>query len=94
MSDASIKVPLKWWMDDSGDVSFMRVAGMVALILGGVTILVGLFLAVWEEMTPTKVVAGIALVGIGSGMITGVLTAKALQRRAEAQIYATDKGNQ
>jgi hypothetical protein len=90
MSDTPpIVVHLKWWQDDDGDTSFMRIGAMVALILGGMIVLTGLTLAVHEVITqPKTVVAGVALVGIGSGMITGTLASKALQRRAEAQIAA------
>jgi len=77
---------LKWYQDDYGDTSFMRIGAMVAICLGGLIILTGLFVAIYEEIKQAKIVDGVALTGIGVGLITAALGFKALQRGAEARI--------
>ena len=77
---------LKWYQDDSSDVSMMRIGAMVGVIVGGVAVLAGVILAVGEVVTQAKVTAGATVAGIGAGLISTVLGMKALQRNAEAKV--------
>ncbi len=86
MSDAAPNKPLKWFMDDDGDTSMMRIGAMVGVVVGGLMVLVGGALAIYEVLTQAKVQAGATIAGIGAGLITFVLGCKALQRGAEAKI--------
>jgi hypothetical protein len=77
---------LRWYQDDAGDTSFMRIGAMIGVITGALSILVGATLAVYEVLTQAKVTEGATVAGIGAGLITTVLGMKALQRQAEAKI--------
>lgn len=88
MSDAPQKPPLKWWQDDSGDTSMMRIGAMIGVWCGALALLAGITLAIVEVAMQSKVTAGVSLAGIGAGLIGTVLATKALQRGAEAKIAA------
>ena len=75
----------KWNEDDDGNESSMRIGCMIAIITGVVIAAGGLFLAVYEVITQSKVLAGAATLGIGVGLITGALTNKAWQAKSESQ---------
>ena len=77
---------LKWYQDDGGDTSMMRIGAMIGIIAGGIAVLVGAVLAIYEVATQAKVTAGATMAGIGAGLIGTVLGMKALQRSAEAKI--------
>jgi len=77
---------LKWYQDDDGDTSLMRIGALVAIIFGGIIIIAGLFTAIYEEIVNAKIVDGVALTGLGTALITGALGFKALQRASEAKI--------
>lgn len=77
---------MKWYQDDSGDPSMMRIGAMIGLAVGGLAVLCGVALAIGEVVAQAKVVAGAAVAGIGAGLITTCLGMKALQRQAEAKI--------
>lgn len=80
-------VPLRWDMDDAGDISMMRIGAMIAIIAACAIVAVGLVLAcvsisrpAWSQST------GPALVASGVGLFLSALGFKALQRQAEAKI--------
>jgi hypothetical protein len=77
---------LKWYQDDDGDTSMMRIGAMIGIIVGGLSVLTGAVLAIYEVATQAKVTAGATVAGIGAGLVTAVLGMKALQRGAEAKI--------
>ena len=77
---------LKWYQDDSGDTSMMRIGAMVGVVVGGAAVLAGVALAIGEVVTQARVTAGATVAGIGAGLITTVLGMKALQRNAEAKV--------
>ena len=77
---------LKWYQDDSGDTSMMRIGAMVGVVVGGAAVLAGVVLAILEVGNQWKVTAGATVAGIGAGLITTVLGMKALQRNAEAKV--------
>jgi hypothetical protein len=89
MSDPAMKPPLKWWQDDVGDTSMMRIGAMIGVWCGALCVIAGVALAIVEVVIQSKVTAaGVALAGIGAGLIGTVLATKALQRGAEAKIAA------
>lgn len=77
---------LKWYMDDSGDTSMLRIGAMIGVLAGALVTLAGAALAVYEVITQAKVTAGATICGVGAGLIGTVLAMKALQRQAEAKI--------
>jgi hypothetical protein len=77
---------VKWYQDDAGDPSMMRVGAMIGVVVGGLAVMAGVVLAVVEVATQAKVTAGATLASIGAGLIGTVLGMKALQRGAEAKI--------
>ena len=80
------RVSLRWYQDDSGDTSMMRIGAMVGVVVGGLAVLVGAVLCIYEVLNQAKVTAGATVAGIGAGLITTVLGMKALQRNAEAKV--------
>lgn len=68
---------MKWYQDNLGNVSFMRIGGMVGIVVGG-----GLGLMGGVAMFMQAPAAGTAM-SVGAGLITGIAFAKGLQKKAE-----------
>jgi ABC-type spermidine/putrescine transport system permease subunit II len=81
-----VSMSLKWYQDDSGDTSMLRIGAMIGVCVGALAVLIGVILAVVEVAMEAHVQAGATVAGIGSGLIGTVLGMKALQRMAEAKI--------
>lgn len=77
---------MRWWQDDSGSASMMRIGAMIAIILGCMIVLTGLTLSCVEVAYQLKIQSGTLLVGSGTALILSALGFKALQRQAEAKI--------
>lgn len=77
---------LKWYQDDDGDTSMMRIAAMIGVLAGGLAVIVGAALACYEVLTSAKVQAGGTVATVGAGLIAAALGCKALQRAAEARM--------
>jgi|GEM_PF-5595966 hypothetical protein len=86
MSDVAPHKPLRWSQDDNGDISMMRIGAMIGVCVGGAAVVAGIVLAIYEVASQAKVTEGVALAGVGAGLISLALTTKALQRGAEAKI--------
>ncbi len=77
---------LKWYMDDSGDTSMIRIGAMIGVVSGGIAVLAGVVVVVFEAFAKTGTSIGSTLAGVGGGLISLALGCKALQRAAEAKM--------
>ena len=77
---------LKWYVDDNNDISLGRIGVAVGIAIGGLLALAGGALAIYEVIVQPKILGGVALAGIGAGLIGTSLACKAWQRQAEARI--------
>jgi len=77
---------LKWYQDDAGDTSIGRIGFAVGVFTAGLVVFVGGGLAIVETLGKFGTANGVALAGIGSGMMVAAFGFKAWQRQAEAKI--------
>ena len=82
---------LKWYQDDAGDTSIGRIGFAIGVIVAGLAVILGGGLAVVETLGKYGTANGVAIVGIGAGLMTTAFGFKAWQRQAEAKI-ATGSG--
>lgn len=68
---------MKWWQDNLGNVSMMRIGGMIGIVTGAALSLMG-----GIAMFIQAPAAGTAM-SVGAGLITGVAFAKGLQKKVE-----------